>query len=80
MKVVGQCDGNPIKQVTLDTKEMDSDDRYPLVMKTDDSILIYGTEDQFKSFVSLLMRDLESDRDDYPTKYYLENQSNKIVK
>jgi hypothetical protein len=82
VKVVGRnSDGKPVKRVRLDVDEMFQDDRFPYVFMnaTQEQLTIIGTEDEFKTLISSIIRDLESDRDDVITKHYLENQPNKII-
>lgn len=83
MKIVGHTSENvPIKQICIDGNELELDERYPLVdiYENDNRFVISGTEDQFKSFIAMIIRDVESDRDDVFTKTFSELQKSKIIK
>jgi hypothetical protein len=57
---------------------MGRDARYPSI-SIDKNMIIIGTEDQFKTLVSTIFRDLESDRDDPANKFFMK-QFAEIIK
>ena len=81
MKVVGQnLEGKSIKQIKIDLCKLEQDERYPYIDPLpNDVLMVTGTEDQFKSLIALVIRAVESDRDDPFTIGYLDKQRNEAL-
>jgi hypothetical protein len=64
MNVIRMLEGKPVKQITVNICET-FDERFPEISfsgtKYDPILIITGTDDQIKTFVSLIWREMESD-------------------
>lgn len=85
MRVIGKTDdGKLIKQTEIQLPETDQTTLLPIIIYpspyySDRTLILQGTEDQFKTLISTIIRDVESDREDVFTKHYLEKQKNPAV-